>query len=89
MDRPAFDAALARLEAHNIRHSGVKDRGFMHSIYFRDPLGLTIELATYLFTPPKGVPHSDVLRRAFEIRQSAGDYAIEIKHLDQAVTELS
>jgi len=34
-----------RLEARGIEHSGVKDRGFMDSIYFDDPLGLTIELA--------------------------------------------
>ena len=89
MERPAFDAARARLEAHDIRHSGVKDRGFMHSIYFRDPLGLTIELATYVFVPPEGVDHSAVLKRAFEIRQASGDYAIASKHVDQAVTELS
>lgn len=89
MDRLAFEAALGRLEARGITHSGVKDRGFMDSIYFREPLGLTIELATYKFEPPQGVDHSEVLRRAFQIRKTAGDYAIDKKHLDQAVKELS
>lgn len=89
MSQNAFEEALDRLEVRNIIHSGVKDRGFMDSIYFRDPLGLTIELATYKFTPPDGIDHSAVLKRAFEIRQAAGDYAIEEKHLAQAVTELS
>lgn len=89
MSREAFDAALSRLEARNIKHSGMKDRGFMNSIYFKDPLGLTIELATYTFEPPKNVVHSAVLKRAFEIRKDAGDYAIEGKHLDQAIAELS
>lgn len=89
MSRENFDVALERLKSRKIVNSGVKDRGFMDSIYFRDPLGLTIELATYKFTPPKDIPHSFVLKRAFEIRVAAGDYAIEGKHLDQAVTELS
>lgn len=89
MSRENFDQARARLEAHGIAHSGVKDRGFMDSIYFRDPLGLTIELATYTFEPPEGVAHSHVLKRAFEIRKDASDYAIEKNHLDQAVGELS
>lgn len=85
----AFGLAIDRLEAHGISHSGIKDRGFMHSIYFRDPLGLTIELATYVFQPPTGIAHSTVLKRAFEIRREAVDFAIEQKHLDQAIRELS
>ena len=35
-----FRQAVARLDERGIHHSGVKDRGFMDSIYFRDPLGL-------------------------------------------------
>ncbi len=89
MTRDGFDAAIDRLEGRQIKHSGVKDRGFMHSIYFREPLGLTIELATYTFEPPQGVAHSVVLKRAFEIRSASGDYAIAQQHLDQAVAELS
>ena len=80
---------ISRLESRNIRHSGIKDRGFMHSVYFRDPLGLTIELASYVFAPPQGVPHSAVLKRAFEIRIDKGDFAIAKAHVDQAVSELS
>ena len=89
MSREKFDQAIARLEAAGVAHSGVKDRGFMDSIYFREPLGLTIELATYTFEPPTGVPHSQVLKRAYEIRVASGDHAIEKLHLDQAITELS
>ena len=33
----------------------------MDSIYFDDPLGLLIELASYRFEPPFGYTHSDVL----------------------------
>ena len=47
-----FQQAVERLDERGIRHSGVKDRGFMDSIYFEDPLGLTIELASYRFEPP-------------------------------------
>ena len=40
---------VERLDERGIRHSGVTDRGFMDSIYFEDPLGLLIELASYRF----------------------------------------
>ena len=33
----------------------------MDSIYFTDPLGLLIELASYRFEPPQGTTHADVL----------------------------
>ena len=56
-----FDQAVERLDERGIRHSGVKDRGFMDSIYFEDPLGLLIELASYRFEPPHG---SHARRRA-------------------------
>ena len=49
-----FAQAVERLDERGISHSGVKDRGFMDSIYFRDPLGLLIELASYRFFPPEG-----------------------------------
>ena len=50
--RPRFRQAVERLDERGIQHSGVKDRGFMDSIYFEDPLGLLIELASYRFEPP-------------------------------------
>src|SRR4029079_13914313 len=46
LSNPAFRQAGERLEERGIKHSGVKDRGLMDSIYFRDPLGLLIELAS-------------------------------------------
>src|ERR1700757_4167090 len=50
-----FNQAVERLNDRGIHHSGVKDRGFMDSIYFKDPLGLLIELASYRFPPPAGL----------------------------------
>jgi len=43
VDRAMFDQVLDRLKERGIGNSGVKDRGFMHSIYFKDPLGFLIE----------------------------------------------
>ena len=63
-----FRQAVARLDARGIDHSRVKDRGFMDSIYFRDPLGLLIELASYRFEPPAGLTHVDVLMEAHRLR---------------------
>ena len=57
-------------------HSGVKDRGFMDSIYFEDPLGLLIELASYRFEPPPPYTHAEVLLEAHKLRVETGDYNI-------------
>ena len=43
----------------------------MDSIYFTDPLGLLIELASYRFEPPAGHTHADVLLAAHRIRVAA------------------
>ena len=80
--------AVERLDEREIRHSGVKDRGFMDSIYFEDPLGLLIELASYRFEPPYGYTHADVLLEAHKIRVERGDYNIAQGHLADAVETL-
>ena len=48
LSQATFAQAVQRLDERGIPHSGVKDRGFMDSIYFEDPLGLLIELALSL-----------------------------------------
>lgn len=84
LDRAMFDQAIERLEARGIGHSGVKDRGFMHSIYFKDPLGLLIELACYTFIPPRGSSHAEVMLEAHKLRVARGDKAIGREHLADA-----
>jgi len=79
---------VERLDERGIEHSGVKDRGFMDSIYFEDPLGLLIELASYRFEPPFGYAHADVLREAHRIRVARGDESIAEVHLADAIEEL-
>ena len=76
LSKATFDQAVERLEARGIEHSGVKDRGFMDSIYFDDPLGLTIELAAYRFEPPHGFTHGEVLLEAHKLRVARGDHHI-------------
>ncbi len=83
-----FQQAVERLDEREIRHSGVKDRGFMDSVYFEDPLGLLIELASYRFEPPTGFTHADVLLEAHKIRLQRGDYNIDQIHLADAIEEL-
>jgi Glyoxalase/Bleomycin resistance protein/Dioxygenase superfamily len=61
LSQATFAQTVERLDERGIKHSGVKDRGFMDSIYFTDPLGLLIELASYRFEPPTGHTHFDVL----------------------------
>lgn len=88
VSRATFLQAVARLDERQIKHSGVKDRGFMDSIYFEDPLGLLIELASYRFEPPWGHTHADVLLTAHQLRVERGDYAISEVHLADALERL-
>jgi hypothetical protein len=57
----------------------------MDSIYFRDPLGLRIELASYRFEPPEGCRHADVMIEAHKIRVARGDHHIDKVHLADAI----
>ena len=88
LSQATFRQTVERLDERDIQHSGVKDRGFMDSIYFEDPLGLLIELASYRFEPPFGYTHSDVLLEAHKIRVERGDYNIAPEHLADAIEAL-
>jgi catechol 2,3-dioxygenase-like lactoylglutathione lyase family enzyme len=85
LSQATFRQTVARLDERGVRHSGVKDRGFMDSIYFEDPLGLLIELASYRFEPPDPYSHSDVLLEAHKLRVERGDYNIAEEHLADAI----
>ena len=89
LSKATFDQVVERLDERGIRHSGVKDRGFMDSIYFDDPLGLLIELASYRFEPPDGHTHADVLLEAHKLRVERGDHNIAQEHLADAIEALS
>jgi catechol 2,3-dioxygenase-like lactoylglutathione lyase family enzyme len=89
ISQATFAQTVERLDERGIHHSGVKDRGFMDSIYFEDPLGLLIELASYRFDPPFGYTHSDVLFEAHRIRLERGDYNIDREHLADAIEQLT
>jgi catechol 2,3-dioxygenase-like lactoylglutathione lyase family enzyme len=88
LSQATFHQTVERLDERGIRHSGVKDRGFMDSIYFEDPLGLLIELASYRFQPPAGHTHADVLLEAHKLRVERGDYNIDREHLADAIEAL-
>ncbi len=89
VSRATYTQAIKRLDQSGITHSGEKDRGFMDSIYFRDPLGQLIELACYKFEPPPHCSHAQVLEKAHQLRLAADDYNIEDKHLADAILMLS
>lgn len=83
-----FAQAVERLKERGIANSGPKDRGFMDSIYFRDPLGQLFELASYRFLPPEGRTHAEVLLAAHHIRVARGDYNIREEHLADAIEDM-
>jgi hypothetical protein len=79
----------ARLNERGIQNTGNIDRGFMDSIYFRDPNGQLLEMACFKFTPPEGHTYADVLSVAHRMRVEKGDYAISDNHLADAIAELT
>src|SRR3954464_10280671 len=89
LSQAMFAQAVERLDERGIGHSGVKDRGFMDSIYFKDPLGLLIELASYRFEPPYGTTHADVLMQAHLLRVERGERAIDRVHVADAIETLA
>jgi glyoxalase family protein len=89
VSRATYTQAVARLKERGFASSGEIDRGFMNSIYFRDPLGQLMEIAAYKFEPPAGATHADVLREAHNIRLARGAYNIADEHLADAIELLS
>ena len=89
VSRATYTQVAQRLDERGIPHSGEVDRGFMYSIYFRDPLGQLYELACYKFEPPFGVTHAEVLLEAHKIRVERGDYNIADEHLADALERLT
>lgn len=89
VSRAVYTQVVERLEARGIKNTGPIDRGFMDSIYFRDPNGQLLELACYKFNPPEGYTHADVLAKAHHLRVEAGDYNIADKHIADAIAEMT
>ena len=89
VSRATFTQAQTRLDERGIKNTGAVDRGFMDSIYFRDPLGQLVELACYKFDPPVGVSHAEVLLEAHKLRVAANAYAISDEHLADALEILT
>jgi glyoxalase family protein len=89
ISQATFAQSVERLDERGIKHSGVKDRGFMDSIYFNDPLGLLIELASYRFEPPAGCTHADVLLEAHRLRVARNEHHIDREHLADAIENLT
>jgi glyoxalase family protein len=87
--RATYTQVAQRLNDQGIWNTGPIDRGFMDSIYFRDPNGQLLEIAVFKFEPPAGYTHGDVLATAHAIRVAAGDYNIEDKHLADAIELLA
>ena len=89
VSRATYTQVARRLNERGIWNTGNIDRGFMDSIYFRDPNGQLLEMACYKFVPPEGYTASDVLATAHRLRIVAGAYNIQEEHLADAIAELT
>jgi catechol 2,3-dioxygenase-like lactoylglutathione lyase family enzyme len=89
VSRATYTQVTARLKELGIENTGPIDRGFMDSIYFRDPNGQLLEMACFKFVPPQGHTFADVLSVAHRMRVERGDYAIADSHLADAIAELT
>jgi glyoxalase family protein len=84
VSRATFALAPARLGARGIEFLQ-RDRGFMDSIYFKDPNGLKVEIACYKFETPDGFRAADVLMKAHALRVERGEHHITEEHLADAI----
>ena len=89
VSRATYTQAAQRLNERGIWNTGNIDRGFMDSIYFRDPNGQLLEMACYKFVPPEGYTIADVLVTAHRLRVAAGDAFVQDSHLADAIAELT
>lgn len=89
VSRSTFIETEKRLNERGIKNTGEIDRGFMYSIYFRDPVGQRYELASYKFEPPAGCTHAQVLFEAHKLRVAEGAYNILDSHLADAIELLT
>jgi hypothetical protein len=89
VSRATYTQIAGRLEELGVENTGPIDRGFMNSIYFRDPNGQLLEMACFKFQPPEGHTIADVLSLAHRLRLESGDYNIADRHLADAIAELS
>jgi glyoxalase family protein len=84
VSRATFSQVPARFGERGIEFIQ-RDRGFMDSIYFKDPNGLKVELACYKFETPDGFRDADVLTKAHALRVERGDHHITEEHLADAI----
>lgn len=87
VSRATFNQVPARLRERGIEFLE-RDRGFMDSIYLKDPNGLKVELACYKFETPVGFRDADVLQQAHRLRVERGDHHITDEHLADAIERL-
>ncbi len=89
VSRATYTQAAKRLDERGVKNTGEVDRGFMDSLYFRDPLGQLVELACYKFSAPVGTTEAEVLLEAHKIRLSRNEYNITDEHLADAIEALT
>ena len=87
VSRATFTHAPARLRERGIEFIE-RDRGFMNSIYLRDPNGLKVELACYKFEAPDGFTATDVLIKAHLLRVERAEHHITDEHVADALEAL-
>lgn len=87
VSRATFAQVPERLRQRGIEFLQ-RDRGFMDSIYLKDPNGLKVELACYKFETPDGFRDADVLMTAHRLRVERGDHHIAEEHLADAIEAL-
>ncbi len=89
VSRSTFIETARRLDERGVKHTGEIDRGFMYSIYFRDPVGQRYELSCYKFEPPAGATHTHVLFEAHKLRVAEDAHHIQDSHLAGAIEILT
>ena len=80
--------AEKNVNENGFANTGIKDRGFMDSIYFREPLCLLIQLISYKFDQHIGCTHENVLEKAHELIVKIEVLNIQYEDIASAIKDL-
>src|SRR5579885_1336192 len=89
VSRATYTQVAQRLNERGIWNTGNIDRGFMDSIYFRDPNGPLLEMACYKIVPPEVYIVVDGRVTSQRTLVAAGAYSIQDTPLADAIAELT
>jgi len=83
-----MDQAFFSLSAAGLHGSEEIRRGYERLVFLEDPNGVLLLLVAWTTEPPAGISRAQVLARAAQLREEAGDPFIEDAHIRGAISQV-